>query len=626
MSWRDRARKIDPKSDWRSRARKANVDPELIKSFEKKEQKTQENIETGEAIREDISSRAKEFFTPPPIEDLAISAAQGVTAGHSDELYGAAAAAYKKATGDERPIEEIYKTNRDDLREVIEIARERSPVTSMLAEGVGASANPLMRAGGFLKTMLQGAAIGAGEAQEKEDVLTSTIIGAGMGGLTDVATKVAKLPFEEEDILRGRFLGAKKKDFKIPRGRLGNPEDTAAFLNDMNIFKYRNADFDVDGMVFKPIKGGRGTPERREVLSNIDNAIEKLSARADKILAAGKGKIFIDRKAVATNDTMMDLLAEVEFNQTDVPKASRLIEQELNNLYSKFETFPRMSLSQLNKLKQIYQSEARDIFKKQDVKPSQLLRAKAKKAISTGLKDLIEKRSGSKQLAKINNAQHQMYNAYEGLSDAVANAKVYGNDPLSISPYAGPLFQIFQNIRGLAGGGERGMLMRARGGEIMRGAYDAMVPEMAQPAVETTIKQMPARESVKFLERDEGRSPQSIPEELVRTPLPRSSEEIIANKDFILAKVAQQAPEMFDAIRDTIERDPQAISEVLPALVMAAPHLFERDPYNRIDGKIVDPKMREKATQDTMGDDDLSYLEKTLIINKLNKTGIFDAK
>lgn len=126
-----------------------------------------------------------------------------------------------------------------------------------------------------------------------------------------------------------------------------------------------------------------------------------------------------------------------------------------------------------------------------------------------------------------------------------------------------------------------------------------------------------------------GREPQSVEEaplaeQLMRTPLPRNSEEALEKKDFVLAKVAQQAPEMFDHVKEVMENQPEALPEIMPALVMAAPNLFTRDKYNRVDGKILDPQLKELATKDTMDNDELSYLNKTLILNKLNKTGQFD--
>jgi len=129
-----------------------------------------------------------------------------------------------------------------------------------------------------------------------------------------------------------------------------------------------------------------------------------------------------------------------------------------------------------------------------------------------------------------------------------------------------------------------------------------------------------------------GRSPQSImgqeepqgptiEEELVRKPFPRSTEEFLKNKDFVLAKIAQQAPQMFDTIRDVIERNPEQIKDIMPAIVKIMPHLFEHDRYGRYDGKILDPKMRDVARKDIMNDDNISNTQKAIKMQRLNKTG-----
>jgi hypothetical protein len=122
-------------------------------------------------------------------------------------------------------------------------------------------------------------------------------------------------------------------------------------------------------------------------------------------------------------------------------------------------------------------------------------------------------------------------------------------------------------------------------------------------------------------ERSPGRTPQSIPEEIMRTPLPRSSEDLLGKADFVRAKAAQQAPEMYDYVNDLLTNSPENIKEIMPALVQAAPHLFEQDKYDRVDGIIYNPEKKEYARNDIMKNDDLSHSEKMLMINQINKTG-----
>lgn len=122
-------------------------------------------------------------------------------------------------------------------------------------------------------------------------------------------------------------------------------------------------------------------------------------------------------------------------------------------------------------------------------------------------------------------------------------------------------------------------------------------------------------------ERNPDRSPQSIPETIMRTPLPRNSQELLEKADFVRAKAAQQAPEMYDYVNDILSHNPENIKDLMPALVQAVPHLFEQDKYDRVDGIIYNPQKKEYARNDIMKNDDLSHSEKMLMINQINKTG-----
>lgn len=120
-----------------------------------------------------------------------------------------------------------------------------------------------------------------------------------------------------------------------------------------------------------------------------------------------------------------------------------------------------------------------------------------------------------------------------------------------------------------------------------------------------------------------GREPKSLPEALITTQIPRDTEEILQKKEFILAKAAQQAPELYDSVKEVLEGHPEKLPELLPPLIGMAPHLFQYDKYNRVDSVIIDPQMKDRARKDTMLRDDLSKIQKAQIINELNKTGKF---
>ena len=121
-----------------------------------------------------------------------------------------------------------------------------------------------------------------------------------------------------------------------------------------------------------------------------------------------------------------------------------------------------------------------------------------------------------------------------------------------------------------------------------------------------------------------GQQPMNLPDLLVNTPLPRDSEKILKNPDFFLMKLAQQAPEAYDMMKNTIANDPEGMAELLPSLVQMAPNLFERDEFNRVDGMIMGEEYKIKARRRVMTDQQMRAADKIQHIDRLNRTGEFD--
>lgn len=124
-------------------------------------------------------------------------------------------------------------------------------------------------------------------------------------------------------------------------------------------------------------------------------------------------------------------------------------------------------------------------------------------------------------------------------------------------------------------------------------------------------------------QRSNSREPQSLPMELVKMKVPRTSQGILENRELIEMKIAQERPEMLENIQYVFDNEPESLPDVLPVISKFFPQIFERDEYGRIDGKIIDPQMKIKAEKDTMNDDGLTNSERMLIIDNLNKTGEF---
>jgi hypothetical protein len=123
------------------------------------------------------------------------------------------------------------------------------------------------------------------------------------------------------------------------------------------------------------------------------------------------------------------------------------------------------------------------------------------------------------------------------------------------------------------------------------------------------------------------RNPGSVPniaEEFIRTPLPRTTQGLMEKKKFVLGKVAQMAPEMFESVQDVFDNNPEQLPELAQVLSMKMPQFFEKDKYNRFDGRILSEKDKQKAIKDTLLKTDISSIEQAKIITKLNKEGLFE--
>ncbi len=90
---------------------------------------------------------------------------------------------------------------------------------------------------------------------------------------------------------------------------------------------------------------------------------------------------------------------------------------------------------------------------------------------------------------------------------------------------------------------------------------------------------------------------------LASTQIPRNTNDIIAMKDQFIAKIAMETktPEgkqLFDEVVRVMETNPEQIEQLLPALMKYYPNAFKQDPYGRINNKITDPVLKEKAIKD----------------------------
>lgn len=113
-----------------------------------------------------------------------------------------------------------------------------------------------------------------------------------------------------------------------------------------------------------------------------------------------------------------------------------------------------------------------------------------------------------------------------------------------------------------------------------------------------------------------------IVENLSNYQIPRDANEILKNPQIAIAKIAQVTNDknLISSVTEALENHPEKLDALMPALTMQFPNIFEADPYQRVNGKILDPIIREKAKSDIMASGKTNT-EKMMLINGINKDG-----
>lgn len=121
------------------------------------------------------------------------------------------------------------------------------------------------------------------------------------------------------------------------------------------------------------------------------------------------------------------------------------------------------------------------------------------------------------------------------------------------------------------------------------------------------------------------RIPQSVKTDfLVQYEIPRSAQEILAQKDLVMAKIQSEVQDpqvlmMAQQMLDGLQKNPESVKPVLGQLANMMPQIFVKDKYNRFDG-IVPMDMRPVAIED-IKQSDVSPAIKAQKINLLHNRG-----
>lgn len=666
MNWKSRAKKVTPSSTgskWKERAKlEKEMGQDRVASQEK-------HASAGESFREGVIDAPLPFINATML-------------GFGDEAWGAGVTAYKKATGDKRDSKEIYKEYRDDFRGAETKARKRSPIATFIADIV--APNPLSKlkkVGGTTTGIIQG--LGYSDADNLDDLSEDVLISGTFGAGAELVAKGAKYIGGNPRSTEAKYLEmGNSPQAGAKNNALGIIDDTSDAMDrhrERGLFSKGADTYNLETHKYEHAKGGKNysnkwgarASSKKEVLVKINKANTRGRQEVKKILKEHSPKHQIQdgdyqEKLIKTGEKKYKKggYGETEdvykkeypvkddgvygFDDIKSYDESRLIDMD-NELDHKFGleegTTRKVSKKSLNRAYSDKKGQALTLEDMQDEKlriydelqadykrvagggPSKYNEHEVEtmKGMARLYKDMIEDFSGNPNIKKLNQTMADNFLISEGLNKNVSKGFFGEKTGLAKDASKGGLWNRVESTAENIIDPSRPY--RAKGMRMYEG-----LPEGTKQYIGGATRASGGRivndvnELDKPVEGLGGRpfgSPKPIVEELIKTPLPRTSDAVIEQKDFVLAKVAQQAPEFFDAIQDTINESPELVADMLPVIVQAAPHLFSPDRYNRVDGKILDPNMRAMATKDTIKNESLSNSERMLIISRLNKTGEF---
>lgn len=583
--------------------------------------------------------------------DSAYAATQGATFNFADEAYGAGRALLEMGGGNKKEFGDIYPQHRDNARAQWDLARERSPIATTISEVGGAVVSPVNKIFGpvkGLKGILRGAAEGGLQgygATEKEDLLDQAVdsgMGAGIGAVTGVVSNaITKRYSKSPEAMRSEVLGVKPKDYRVDGP--GDRKKIVERINETGMLKNRKMEYDVDQMKFVGRNKSKFQLDELEkntedrLLSRAEDAIEKLQQRKEQHY----GKLLDNRYVPAGKvDEMVNEIAD-EYRKRGLIKGAgarnEAVQKIRENIYDSLmmnegADLSKFSLRQLDQLKRMAQEDVKNFSKGLGElgDNDELARITARK-----LKNLVETNIGDEGFKKINSAQHDFLSVSGDLKNKIKSMELAAPERIQAEKT-----NFMERFIDSAQGGSHGRLDNAARKEW----YQNNVPASARAVIPYALEETPGalyrqrllgtEQQVEVIENDpghpmnnRGRMPQSvpnIPEQFIRTPLPRSTQELQKNRNFVLGKVAQMMPEMFEAVKDTYDHEPERLGEVAQVLAMKMPHLFERDKYNRFDGRILSEADKQKAIKDTLLRQDISSIDQAKIITRLNKEGLYD--
>jgi len=162
------------------------------------------------------------------------------------------------------------------------------------------------------------------------------------------------------------------------------------------------------------------------------------------------------------------------------------------------------------------------------------------------------------------------------------------------------------------------------GGPISSNILDSVV-NTAIPGISNVGSATYPLSQIQPEQKEVYRIPQSVKTDfIVQYEIPRSVQEILAQKDLVMAKIQSEVQDpqvlmMAQQMLDGLQKNPESVKPVLGQLANMMPQIFVKDKYNRFDG-IVPMDMRPVAIED-IKQSDVSPAIKAQKINLLHNRG-----
>jgi hypothetical protein len=559
------------------------------------------------------------------LADMAVSAPQGVTTW-ADEAQAAAQAAGKKLMGEEKPIEDIYGEDVQDIRDRLTLARQRSPWASGFTEmGVGMATSLLPGAGlGKLSTapamIARGAFEGLGSAEDKTDPWGAGIqtgIGAGAGALGAMASGATKklTTLDEENLLAGA-LGAKTAELK----QVGIKERAklARELKDMGLFQTTSTKFDPASGTF--VSKGKSLenlekPTRQKLFDRIDDANETINAaKADILAKKGSSPVSIKNLVDDLKESVKTYSRSGEGFDARKLKADKILQDNLNDLEQVMNEAgsPVPTVQMLEDAKKRIKEKLGAYGKNSllvDTEGIENLYKDMYRKINKNLREAVQ----DPNYARYNELQQKFLTAEEDLTKSLA-ADAAKEGSLSV----------FGNLQKQFLNSPEAMLGLSQVANVM----NSPVGKASKVPLRLGIEESPFQ-AIRYIDpsvnQDRiGREPNSVglsPMQMVNYRLPRTTQGLLENKDKVIAKLSVTGvpDEMINTIAQALNGDSEDIANIAPLVMTQFPNLFERSKYKTFDGKFMDPVDKARAADDISKKDGMDSITKAKMISRINK-------